>query len=114
VIGSHLLQAAPALRTAVALVHHFDRLLRERCAEELGPWLEAATASGIPEFVGVAASLRQDLPAVQATLRLPQSNGQTEGQVTRIKLLKRQLYGRANFDLLRIRVLYRDAETTAA
>jgi transposase len=48
----------------------------------------------------------QDLSAVQAALTLPYSNGQTEGQVTRLKLLKRQMYGRANLDLLRQRVLY--------
>jgi transposase len=52
--------------------------------------------------------LRRDLAAVQAALESPHSNGQTEGQVTRIKLIKRQGYGRSNFDLLRLRVLYRD------
>jgi transposase len=53
-----------------------------------------------------AAGLQRDYAAVRAALSEPWSNGQTEGQVTRLKLLKRQMYGRAKFDLLRQRVLY--------
>lgn len=113
-IVAHLLQAAPALQQATLLAQTFGSLLRERRAADLIAWLDAATTRAVPEFVGAAKSLRQDLPAVTAALRSPHSNGQTEGQVTRIKLLKRQLYGRANFDLLRLRVLYRDVEDTAA
>jgi len=53
-----------------------------------------------------AESLRKDLPAVRAALMLPWSNGQTEGQVHRLKLIKRQMYGRAKFDLLAQRVCH--------
>jgi len=56
---------------------------------------------------GFARGLTTDLAAVSAGLTLPWSNGQTEGQVNRLKMLKRQMYGRANVDLLRQRVLYR-------
>lgn len=52
-----------------------------------------------------AAGIRQDYAAVQAALATHWSNGQTEGQVNRLRFLKRQMYGRANFDLLRRRVL---------
>jgi len=52
-----------------------------------------------------AQSLRADLPAVRAAFKLPWSNGQTEGHVNRLKFLKRQMYGRANIGLLRLRVL---------
>jgi transposase len=52
-----------------------------------------------------AKGIKQDLIAVTNALTLPWSNGQTEGQVNRLKLIKRQMYGRANFDLLRKRVL---------
>ncbi|MBE2267700.1 MAG: transposase [Anaerolinea sp.] len=51
-------------------------------------------------------TLRQDVAAVRAALETPWSNGQTEGQVTRLKLIKRQMYGRAKFDLLRLRVIH--------
>jgi transposase len=61
----------------------------------------------------VAQSLRQDQQAVEAAITSPTSNGQVEGQVTRIKLLKRMMYGRAKFDLLRLRVLYRDTAASA-
>ena len=65
--------------------------------------------SGLAEFAAGAASLRQDYAAVAAALTHEWSAGQTEGQVTRLKLLKWQMYGRANFDLLRRRVLHRAA-----
>ena len=80
-------------------------MLRRREGERLPAWLEAAEASGIDELARFAGKLRQDRDAVQAGLTLRYSNGQTEGQVTRLKLVKRQGYGRAKFDLLRKRVL---------
>lgn len=65
-----------------------------------------ATASTSPiDLQGFARGLHADLPAVRAALALPWSNGQTEGQIHRLSALKRQRYGRAGFDLLRIRVL---------
>lgn len=64
-----------------------------------------ATASGIPELQTFAAGIERDKPAVMAALSLPFSNRQVEGQVNRLKLIKRIAYGRTNFDLLRQRVL---------
>jgi transposase len=58
---------------------------------------------------GFAVHLKRDRAAVEAALTLPWSQGQTEGQINRLKLLKRQMYGRANIDLLRLRVLHRAA-----
>ena len=58
------------------------------------------------EFRTFATGLKSDYDAVEAGLTTPWSNGQLEGQVNRLKLIKRQMYGRANFDLLRQRVLY--------
>ncbi len=69
------------------------------------PWLTAVIESKIPELNGFARSLSRDKDAVLAALSLPWSNGQVEGQVNRLKLIKRQMYGRAKFDLLRLRVL---------
>jgi transposase len=81
-------------------------LVRERRPEVLASWLTEADASGLPEFVAFAAGLRRDHAAVEAALTHAWSNGQTEGQINRLKFLKRQMYGRARFDLLRRRVLH--------
>ena len=80
-------------------------MVRERQSESLLSWLEDATRSGIDALKGFAKGIKQDLEAVTNALSLTWSNGQTEGQVNRLKLIKRQMYGRANFDLLRKRVL---------
>ena len=71
----------------------------------LPAWLDEAEASGVDELTRFAGRLRADRDAVQAGLTLRWSNGQTEGQVTTVKLVKRQGYGRAKVDLLRTRAL---------
>jgi transposase len=103
----HLRLADPAIATATDLVADFLGMLRRREGERLPAWLDAAEASGIGDLARFARKLRTALAAVQAGLTLRQSNGQTEGQVNRLKLLKRQGYGRAKVDLLRRRVLAR-------
>ncbi len=91
---------------AVLLVQQFRSLVTERRSVELDAWLTRALSADAPvEMRRFAAGLQTDYKAVQAALCQPWSNGQTEGQVNRLKLLKRQMYGRANFDLLRKRVL---------
>ena len=72
---------------------------------ELDAWLTEAGACGVPAMETFAAGLGRDSDAIRAALTTPWSNGQTEGQVNRLKLLKRQSYGRAGFDLLRRHVL---------
>ncbi len=74
-------------------------------AAELAAWLAEARACGAPAIETFAAGLEQDGAAVRAALTEPWSSGQAEGQVNRLKLLRRQSYGRAGFDLLRRRVL---------
>jgi transposase len=93
------------LAKAYRLCQDFAEMLRERKAEDLKPWLECAKASQIPELQGLAKSMQQDYPAIYAACWQPWSQGQVEGSVNRLKCIKRQLYGRANFDLLRRRVL---------
>ena len=68
-------------------------------------WLSDARKSDLPTFMGLANGIQADRIAVEAAFVLPWSNGQLEGQVGRVKLIKRQGYGRAKFDLLRRRVL---------
>jgi transposase len=104
-----LCQESAAIATAQALADDFGRIVRARADTELDAWLMAAARSRITELVSFARGMQRDLEAVVAALRSPYSQGQTEGQVNRLKLLKRQSYGRASFDLLRRRVLYRAA-----
>ena len=95
----------PAIATAVDLAADFLVMLRRRAGDQLPAWLDRVEASEIGDLARFARTLRQDYDAVQAGLTLRYSNGQTEGQVARLKLIKRQGYGRAKFDLLRKRVL---------
>ena len=103
---ARLFAACPRVRTAHTLVQDFHRLLLERQPEVLSAWLDAGTASGIPELGSFVLGIRRDEPAVRAALSLDWSQGQTEGQVNRLKTLKRQMYGRAAFPLLRQRLLH--------
>lgn len=100
------LLAHPALLKTRQLAQDFQRIVRERLASSLDAWLSTCETAGIPEFANFAAGLRQEDQAVRAALSYEWSNGQTEGQVNKLKVLKRQMYGRANFDLLRLRALH--------
>jgi transposase len=75
-----------------------------RCKDPgaLDPWPEAAIRSPLGSFAG---GIMADKAAVVAAIVEPWSNGQTEGQVTKLKLVKRQMYGRANLDLLKARLV---------
>ena len=93
---------------AVVLAQMFARMIRDQSPDELDSWLEQATNCSVPALRRFAAGVRQDFLAVRAAMVEPWSNGQVEGHVNRLKLIKRQMYGRAKFDLLRLRVLYCD------
>jgi transposase len=94
-------EAVPALRDASILVGRFQSMLRSKQSTALDIWLADAAASLLAAFAkGIAA----DRDAVAAAVTEPWSNGQTEGQITKLKLLKRQMYGRASLDLLRARL----------
>ncbi|GHO51194.1 hypothetical protein KSX_93570 [Ktedonospora formicarum] len=93
------------LAKAYLLSQNFTEMLRERKADDLKEWLQRARESQIPELEGFAKSLQQDYSAIYAACSQPWSQGQVEGHVNRLKCLKRQLYGRAKFDLLRHKVL---------
>ena len=100
-----LSQRCPEAERARELARRFLTLVRERDHAALAPWVEQVEASDVPELRSFATGLRRDWAAVSAGLELSWSNGQTEGQVNRLKLLKRQMFGRAGFDLLRRRLL---------
>jgi transposase len=95
----------PVVALSYRLAQRLAAMIRSRSERSLDAWLTACDQSQIPDWLTFAAGLRSDLAAVRLALRLPWSNGQLEGQVNRLKLIKRQMYGRAKFDLLRIRVL---------
>ena len=105
-VVKELVERVPEVAWAQELARGFAELVRGRRGDELRRWLIEAAQSGLAEFVGFAQGLTQDLEAVKAALEYEWSNGQVEGQVNRLKLLKRQMYGRAKFDLLRARVLH--------
>ncbi len=89
------------------LAQLFVEMVKERKVEDLDAWRDLSCSSDVPvELRHFAQGLGNDLPAVKASLSLPWSNGQTEGQVNRLKLIKRQMFGRAKFDLLRQRFLF--------
>jgi transposase len=100
-----LTQADPAIAQAYTLSQAFLTLVRERRGDALEAWMTKAAASGIEALARFAQGLQEDLAAVKAGLTLPWSNGPVEGHVNRLKLLKRQGYGRADVGLLRQRVL---------
>ena len=100
---SCLLAQVPGLADGIAVAKRLNKLLRHESREKLGGVLDAAVGTPLEEF---AASLRRDLAAVQAALDLPWTTSPAEGQINRIKMLKRTMYGRAGFPLLRARVLH--------
>jgi transposase len=101
-----LLATEPAIVEAQVLTAEFCRLVRERDAAAFTAWLQDAQRSGLPEMREFARVMERDRAAVENALRYEWSNGMTEGHINKLKLLKRSMYGRANFDLLRRRVLH--------
>lgn len=95
----------PALEVAYDLVQAFLAMVHDRTGEKLDAWLGQVRASQIPELIRFGKGIERDKAPVQAALQLPYSNGVVEGHVHRLKLVKRQGYGRAAFPLLRKRVL---------
>jgi transposase len=102
---ARLLAAAPEVRAALTLLDEFRRVVRERDGAAWEGWLHAAETSPVRELRSFAARLRADQAAIEAALAYEWNSGQLEGHVTKTKLVKRQMYGRAKFDLLRKRVL---------
>jgi transposase len=88
------------------LARSYTRMVREKRPGDLDGWLAASGESGVAALVTFAEGLSRDYAAVRSALEEPWSSGQAEGQINRLKTLKRQMYGRAGFELLRRRVLY--------
>jgi transposase len=100
---------SPPLQAAGGLAREFTDMIRQRRSAEWHDWLRRACApQATAEIRSFAKGLQADEAAVQAALTLPWSNGPVEGHINRLKMIKRQMYGRANFDLLRQRVLHQN------
>jgi len=93
------------LRAVYCLSQEFVTMLKARQVEALDGWLKQAKASHVTELGSFVNGIRRDYAAVRAAFSLPWSNGTTEGHVNRLKFLKRQMFGRAHLDLLRVKVL---------
>jgi transposase len=108
----------PEVELAYTFVQPFTQLLRTRTGEQLDGWLQAVASSPLTDLQSFVGSVYEDKEATLAGLTREESNGPTEGHITRLKLIKRSMYGRAKFDLLRLRVLShpqkaQDAKTQA-
>src|SRR5262249_34067996 len=99
-------QVSSELHMAYELTQEFVAMVKERQVSCLQDWMQRVEHSGLSALKGFARGLRRDYAAVAAALSSPVSQGQVEGQITRLKLLKRHMYGRAKFDLLRRRALH--------
>jgi transposase len=100
-----VLEASNDAAVIYPLIQRFRKMVRHREGEDLAGWLENALNCRVQDFETFAMGFKREQSAVEAALRLAYSNGQTEGQINRLKLIKRSMYGRASFDLLRQRVL---------
>jgi transposase len=92
----------PLLVQAREIIAAFQAMVRKKSLADLERWLEKARSSLVASF---ANGVIKDRAAVSAAITSPWSNGQTEGQITKLKLVKRQMYGRGKLDLLQARVI---------
>lgn len=103
-----LLARCPELDAVAACVRSFAAMMTQRRGQHLATWLEQAEATGLPPLRSLARGIRHDFHAVTAGLTLEWNSGRIEGNVNRIKRIKRDGYGRAGFDLLRLQILHAD------
>ena len=102
---AHLQAQHRDVAVAIELAPDFGTIGREGQADRFDPWLACAVASGVAPLRRLAAGLRTDYEAVKAGLRRPWSNGPVAGQINRLTMLKRSMFGRAKLDLLSRRFL---------
>ncbi|MCT9113827.1 transposase [Streptomyces mirabilis] len=100
-----VLAPCPELEALTRHVRSFAQILTERQGQRPPEWLDAVRQDDLPGLHTLAAGIDRDRDAVVAGLTLPWSSGVVEGHVNRIKMLKRQMFGSAGFNLLRKRVL---------
>ena len=99
------LRFCPKAHELRRFILQFRAMMRWRSGKKMGAWIKAAAASEFRFTARFASTLRRDLKAVNLSITTPWSNGPIEGHINRLKALKRQMYGRAGFELLKARVL---------
>lgn len=112
-IEEHLLRfirQEPTVELAYTLAQHFIQMMHAHQADELDGWIRTCASSGIADLETFAVGLQKEFSAIRAAFTLPYSTGPVEGQVNRLKLIKRSMYSRGSFALLRRRVLYSDSQ----
>jgi transposase len=107
VLLERVCQTTVDLRELYQLGQEFALMVKQRQPRRLDSWLRRVGQSASTDLHGFASGIKRDYPAVKMALSVAWSQGQVEGQVTRLEYLKRQMYGRARFELLRSRVLRR-------
>jgi len=107
------LRFCPKAHELRRFILRFRAMLRWRGAKKLGDWIDSAAASPFRSVAQFASTLRRDLDAVKLSITTPWSNGPIEGHINRLKAIKRQMYGRAGFELLKARVLPWDVSSAA-
>jgi transposase len=101
----YLQKKSPEIKSASLLSHKFREMMENKQGHLLKKWVKEVEHSSIKELKGFAKGLLSDYQAVKNALSLPWSNGQVEGQINKLKMIKRQMYGRASFNLLRKRII---------
>ncbi len=99
----------PIVERAYRLAQHFIQMMHEHQAAKLGAWISTCSSSGIADLETFAVGLQKELSAIKAAFTLSYSSGPVEGQINRLKLIKRSMYNRDSFAILRRRVLYSDS-----
>lgn len=105
------IQQDEVIREFYPLAQAFRTMVTTRSVDDFDDWLDSAQQSSIPKLRSFAKSLRDDYAFIRAALEYEWSNGPTEGHINRLKFIKRQMYGRASFELLRQKVLYNPGST---
>jgi len=100
-----LYKASPLVEKAAILGKRFKHIIADRQHDELDKWLQDTVDCGMEVMKNFAQNLKRDYDAIKNALTQPWSNGPVEGHINRLKTIKRQMYGRAGFDLLKLRVL---------
>ena len=103
----------PALHQVYQLSQQFLSLLHQQHGEQIEGWIGTCSSCGVSKLKAFALGLQRDLPAMVAACSMPYSNEPTEGIINRLKYIKRSMYDRGSFDLLRQRVLH-SASSAAA
>lgn len=104
---SKFFNICPSAVKAQKIALDFKMIIKQKSPELLDSWIEQTMQSDIEYLKRFAKGIKSDYEAVKAALTLVWSNGQVEGQINRLKTLKRQMYGRASFQLLRKKIMYR-------